>query len=101
MTNYRIESRPMPLLTRLGDPHFRCRNRRRCSARLLFRNPFWETWSRKNPDKFVIVPSAKTYVGREANCSMGLVSQTAGRRGSIYSAQLRLKSFVVVSQLTR
>jgi hypothetical protein len=40
-------------------------------------------------DKSVIVLSAKTYVGPEANCSAGWVSQTAGARGSIYSAHLQ------------
>ena len=37
----------------------------------------------------VIVLSAKTYVSREARCSVNWVSQTAGARGSIFSAQLQ------------
>ena len=41
------------------------------------------------PEKSVIVLSAKTYVSREASCSVGWVSQTAGARGSIYSAHLQ------------
>jgi hypothetical protein len=40
-------------------------------------------------DKSVIVLSAKTYVGPEANCSVDMVSPTAGARGSIYSAHLQ------------
>ena len=40
-------------------------------------------------EKSVIVLSAKTYVSREASCSVGWVSQTAGARGSIYSAHLQ------------
>jgi hypothetical protein len=40
-------------------------------------------------DKSVIVLSAKTYVGPEANCSVDWVSQTAGAHGSIYSAHLQ------------
>jgi hypothetical protein len=40
-------------------------------------------------DKSVIVLSAKTYVGPEANCSVDMVSRTAGARGSIYSAHLQ------------
>ena len=40
-------------------------------------------------DKSVIVLSARTYVGPEANCSVDMVSQTAGARGSIYSAHLQ------------
>ena len=41
------------------------------------------------PEKSVIVLSAKTYVSREASCSVNWVSQTAGARGSIYSAHLQ------------
>jgi hypothetical protein len=37
----------------------------------------------------VIVLAAKTYVSPEANCSVDWVSQTAGRRGSIYAAHLQ------------
>ena len=40
-------------------------------------------------DKSVIVLSAKTYAGPEANCRVDWVSQTAGARGSIYSAHLQ------------
>ena len=40
-------------------------------------------------DKSVIVLSAKTYVGPEANCGVDTVSQTGGARGSIHSAHLQ------------
>jgi hypothetical protein len=40
-------------------------------------------------DKSVIGLSAKTYVGPEASRSVDMVSQTAGARGSIYSAHLQ------------
>ena len=39
-------------------------------------------------EESVIVLSANSYVSREANCSVKWVSQTAGARGSIYSARL-------------
>ena len=39
-------------------------------------------------EESVIVLSANSYVSREANCSVKWVSQTAGARGSIYSAHL-------------
>jgi hypothetical protein len=41
------------------------------------------------PEKSFIVLSAKTYVSREASCRVDGVSQTAGARGSIYSAHLQ------------
>ena len=116
MTKYRIASRPLPKLA-----HFRCRNRRRCSARFL---SYLGNAVDNNTDKSVIVPSAKTYVSLEANSSMGWVSQTAGRaridllppiailqfygqsKKKCTGRQLVLSShaswsFVVVSQLTR
>ena len=39
-------------------------------------------------EESIIVLSANSYVSREANCSVKWVSQTAGARGSIYSARL-------------
>jgi hypothetical protein len=48
------------------------------------------TWiASAETEKSVIVLSAKTYVGPEANCSVDWVSQTAGGRGSIYAAHLQ------------
>jgi hypothetical protein len=43
-------------------------------------------------DKSIIVLSAKTYVVPEASCCVDMVSQTAGARGSIYSAHLQCLS---------
>jgi len=39
-------------------------------------------------EESVIVLSANSYVSREATCNVKWVSQTAGARGSIYSAHL-------------
>ena len=47
---------------------------------------YWGTWV--GAEESVIVLSANSYVSREANCSVKWVSQTAGARGSIYSAHL-------------
>jgi hypothetical protein len=49
----------------------------------------WMADAGTEPEKSVIVLSAKMYVSREASCSVNWVSQTAGARGSIYSAHLR------------
>src|ERR1700757_2585238 len=49
----------------------------------------WVAGAGTEPEKSVIVLSAKTYVSREAICSVDWVSQTAGARGSIYSAHLQ------------
>ena len=49
----------------------------------------WIASEGAEPDKSVIVLSAKTYVGPEGNCSVNWVSQTAGARGSKYSAHLQ------------
>lgn len=49
----------------------------------------WMAGAGTEPEKSVIVLSAKTYVSREARCSVNWVSQTAGARGSIYSAHLQ------------
>lgn len=46
----------------------------------------WMAGAGTEPEKSVIVLSAKTYVSREASCRVDSVSQTAGARGSIYSA---------------
>ena len=48
--------------------------------------PCWGTWV--GAEESVIVLSANSYVSREANCRVIWVSQTAGARGSIYSAHL-------------
>lgn len=48
------------------------------------------TWSAgAEPEKSVIVLSAKAYASRDARCGVDWVSQTAGARGSIYSAHLQ------------
>jgi len=47
---------------------------------------YWGSWV--GAEESVIVLSANSYVSREANCSVKWVSQTAGARGSIYSAYL-------------
>src|SRR5215467_5761829 len=47
---------------------------------------YWGTWV--GAEESVIVLSANSYVSGEANCSVVSVSQTAGMRGSIYSAHL-------------
>ena len=49
----------------------------------------WVADAGTEPEKSVIVLSAKTYVSREARCRVDWVSQTAGARGSIYSAHLQ------------
>jgi hypothetical protein len=49
----------------------------------------WMAGTGTEPEKSVIVLSAQTYVSREASCSVNWVSQTAGARGSIYSAHLQ------------
>jgi hypothetical protein len=49
--------------------------------------PYWGTWV--GAEESVIMLSANSYVSREANCSVKWVSQTAGPRGSIYSAHLQ------------
>ena len=49
----------------------------------------WIASAGTGPDKSVIGLSAKTYVGPEASRSVDMVSQTAGARGSIYSAHLQ------------
>src|SRR5215467_2677535 len=48
--------------------------------------PYWGTWV--GAEESVIVLSANSYVSPEANCNVKWVSQTAGARGSIYSAHL-------------
>ena len=47
---------------------------------------YWGTWV--GAQESVIVLSANSYVSPEANCGVKWVSQTAGARGSIYSAHL-------------
>jgi len=47
---------------------------------------YWGTWV--GAEESVVVLSANSYVSHEANCSVKWVSQTAGARGSIYSAHL-------------
>ena len=47
---------------------------------------YWGTWVGAEESVFVL--SAKSYVSPGANCSVEWVSQTAGARGSIYSARL-------------
>src|SRR5215831_3415181 len=47
---------------------------------------FWGTWV--GAEESIIALSANSYVSRETNCSVKWVSQTAGARGSIYSAHL-------------
>ena len=49
----------------------------------------WIAGAGAEPERSVIVLSAKTYVSREARCRVDWVSQTAGARGSIYSAHLQ------------
>jgi hypothetical protein len=49
----------------------------------------WIAGTETEPNKSVIVLSAKMYVSPEATCSVDWVSQTAGARGSIYSAHLQ------------
>jgi hypothetical protein len=49
----------------------------------------WIAGTETESDKSVIVISAKMYVSPEAICSVDWVSQTAGARGSIYSAHLQ------------
>jgi hypothetical protein len=49
----------------------------------------WMAGAGPEPEKSVIVLSAQMYVSREASCSVNWVSQTAGARGSIYSAHLQ------------
>jgi hypothetical protein len=49
----------------------------------------WMADAGTEPEKSVIALSAKTFVSREANCGVNWVSQTAGARGSIYSAHLQ------------
>jgi hypothetical protein len=49
----------------------------------------WIAGTEAEPNKSVIVLSAKMYVSPEATCSVDWVSQTAGARGSIYSAHLQ------------
>jgi hypothetical protein len=49
----------------------------------------WIAGAGTESQKSVIVLSAQTYVSREASCSVNWVSQTAGARGSIYSAHLQ------------
>jgi hypothetical protein len=39
-------------------------------------------------EESIIMLSANSYVSREVNCNVKWVSQTAGARGSIYSAHL-------------
>jgi hypothetical protein len=56
--------------------------------------PFWGSWapstdSCSSKDKSGIVLSATSYVSPEANCAVYWVSETAGVRGSIYSARMR------------
>jgi len=48
--------------------------------------PYWGTCV--GAEESVIVLSANSYVSREATCNVKWVSQTAGARGSIYSAHL-------------
>jgi len=53
---------------------------------------YWGTWlgtAEPATESSVIVLSAKSYVSGKANCSVDWVSQTAGARGSIYSAHLQ------------
>jgi hypothetical protein len=40
-------------------------------------------------DKAAVVLAAKAYTSSSANCSVDFVSETAGARGSIYSARLQ------------
>lgn len=47
---------------------------------------YWGTWV--GSEESVIVLSANSYVSQHENCSVKWVSQTAGARGSIYSAHL-------------
>jgi hypothetical protein len=49
----------------------------------------WIAGAETEPSKSVIVLSAKMYVSSDATCSVDWVSQTAGARGSIYSAHLQ------------
>jgi hypothetical protein len=49
----------------------------------------WVADATTGSEKPVIALSAKTYVSREASCSVDWVSQTAGARGSIYAAHLQ------------
>jgi hypothetical protein len=55
---------------------------------------FWGAWATstddcRNADKSYVVLSATTYVNSDLNCAVDWVSETAGARGSIYSARLR------------
>jgi hypothetical protein len=54
----------------------------------------WIAAAETGQDKSVIVLSGKMYFSREAACSVDWVSQTAGARGSIYSAHLQCVSLV-------
>jgi hypothetical protein len=53
---------------------------------------YWGTWvgaGDAGTSESIIVLSARSYLAPEENCSVVSVSQTAGARGSIYSAHLR------------
>jgi hypothetical protein len=56
--------------------------------------PLWGSWAPSadacsKTDKVVLVLSARSYVSPAARCSVDWVAETAGARGSIYSARLR------------
>jgi len=61
--------------------------------------PFWGSWAPSaetcaTKDKSTIVLSATTYVTSGASCAIYWVSETAGARGSIYSARMRCSTGV-------
>jgi len=70
-----------------------------------FPEAFWGSWAPIEEDcdkaaKSLITLSGKRYVDSKATCNVGWVSETAGARGTNYSAHLQCPSTTDPTQIT-